>query len=132
MALLISAFIFLRGHNLPGGGFIAGLITAVALILQYIAHGVNWAQARQPISYHALCGAGLLIAGLTGLGSWAFGYAFLTSSFGYFHLPLVGEFELATAMLFDLGVYLVVVGATLLILSNIGQVSQDDSNREVL
>ena len=47
MALLISVFIFLRGHNLPGGGFIAGLITAVALILQYISHGVSWAQARQ-------------------------------------------------------------------------------------
>ena len=132
MALLISVFIFLRGHNLPGGGFIAGLITAVALILQYISHGVSWAQARQPISYHRLCGAGLLIAGLTGLGSLVFGYSFLTSSFGHFHLPLVGEFELATAMLFDLGVYLVVVGATLLILSNIGQVSQDDSDREVL
>jgi len=132
MALLISAFIFLRGHNLPGGGFIAGLITAVALILQYIAHGVSWAQARQPLSYHSLCGAGLLIAGATGLGSLLLGYPFLTSAFDHFHLPLIGEFELATAMLFDLGVYLVVVGATLLILSNIGQVRQDDSNREVV
>jgi multicomponent K+:H+ antiporter subunit A len=132
MALLISAFIFLRGHNLPGGGFIAGLITAVALILQYIAHGVAWAQARQPFSYHAMCGAGLLIAGATGLGSLLFGHSFLTSAFDHFHLPLIGEFELATAMLFDLGVYLVVVGATLLILSNIGQVRQDETSREVL
>ena len=72
-------------------------------------------------------------AGLaTGLGSLLLGYPFLTSAFDHFHLPLIGEFELATAMLFDLGVYLVVVGATLLILSNIGQVRQDDSNREVV
>ena len=102
------------------------------LILQYISHGVAWAQERQPVSYHAISGAGLLIAGLTGLGSWLFGYPFLTSTFGHFHLPLVGEFELATAMLFDLGVYLVVVGATLLILSNIGHVGQDETSREVL
>ncbi|MCQ4307401.1 monovalent cation/H+ antiporter subunit A [Pseudomonas stutzeri] len=132
MALLISVFIFLRGHNLPGGGFIAGLITAVALILQYISHGVTWAQQRQPFSYHGVAGMGVLIAGLTGLGSWLFGHPFLTSAFGHFHLPVIGEFELATAMLFDLGVYLAVVGATLLILSNIGHVSQDETCKEVL
>lgn len=132
MALLISVFIFLRGHNLPGGGFIAGLITAVALILQYVSHGVAWAQERQPLSYHGIAGSGVLIAGLTGLGSWAFGYPFLTSAFGHFHIPLIGEIELASAMLFDLGVYLAVVGATLLILSNIGHVSQDESAKEVL
>ncbi len=132
MALLISVFIFLRGHNLPGGGFIAGLITAVALILQYVSHGVTWAQQRQPFSYHGIAGLGVMIAGLTGLGSWLFGRPFLTSAFGHFHLPLIGEFELATAMLFDLGVYLAVVGATLLILSNIGHVSQDESCKEVL
>ncbi|MFB8829279.1 monovalent cation/H+ antiporter subunit A [Azotobacter sp. CWF10] len=132
LALLISVFIFLRGHNLPGGGFIAGLITAVALILQYIALGVSWSQARLRFSYHAMAGAGVLIAALTGLGSWLFGRPFLTSAFGHFSLPLVGEFELATAMLFDLGVYLVVVGATLLILSNIGHVSRDEASKEVL
>ncbi|GAB3483332.1 monovalent cation/H+ antiporter subunit A [Azotobacter salinestris] len=132
LALLISVFIFLRGHNLPGGGFIAGLITAVALILQYIALGVSWSQARLRFSYHAMAGAGVLIAALTGLGSWVFERPFLTSAFGHFSLPLVGEFELATAMLFDLGVYLVVVGATLLILSNIGHVSRDEASKEVL
>lgn len=132
MALLVSVFIFLRGHNLPGGGFIAGLITAVALILQYISHGVVWAQERQRFSYHGIAGVGVLIAGLTGLGSWLFGRPFLTTAFDHFHLPLVGEFELATAMLFDLGVYMAVVGATLLILSNVGQVSQDESCKEVL
>ncbi|SDI46459.1 multicomponent K+:H+ antiporter subunit A [Pseudomonas flavescens] len=132
MALLVSAFIFLRGHNLPGGGFIAGLITAIALILQYVAHGVEWTQRRMPWSFHSIAGLGVMIAALTGLGSLAFGAPFLTSAFDHFHLPLIGEFELATALFFDLGVYLAVVGSTLLILSNIGHVSQDESSREVL
>ncbi|QOR37861.1 monovalent cation/H+ antiporter subunit A [Billgrantia diversa] len=123
LALLVSAFIFLRGHNLPGGGFIAGLITAVALILLYMARGVEWAQQRLDFPYQPVAVAGVGIATLTGLGSWLFGYPFLTSAFGYFSLPLVGKFELATAMLFDLGVYLAVVGATLMILANLGKVT---------
>ncbi|MFP4137741.1 MAG: monovalent cation/H+ antiporter subunit A [Halomonas sp.] len=123
LALLVSAFIFLRGHNQPGGGFIAGLVTAVALILLYMARGVEWAQQRLDFPYQPVAVAGVGIATLTGLGSWLFGYPFLTSSFGYFSLPLVGKFELATAMLFDLGVYLAVVGATLMILANLGKVT---------
>ncbi|MBB1519354.1 monovalent cation/H+ antiporter subunit A [Aquipseudomonas guryensis] len=123
LAILISVFIFLRGHNLPGGGFIAGLITAVALILQFIANGVAWVEERLPLNYQRMAGLGVLLAGLTGLGSWAFGRPFLTTAFGHFELPLVGEFELATAMLFDLGVFFTVVGATLLILVNLGRVS---------
>ena len=124
LALMISVYIFLRGHNLPGGGFIAGLITSVALILQYVASGEAWTSERWPVNYHWLAGAGVLIAGATGLGSWAFGYPFLTSAFDHFHIPLVGDIELATAMLFDLGVYLTVVGATLLILANLGKLPQ--------
>jgi len=122
LALLVAVYILLRGHQLPGGGFIAGLVTAVALIMQYLANGVGWTQARLPGNLHPLIGAGLAIAVLTGLGSLALGYPFLTSAFGHFHWPLVGDFELASAMAFDLGVYLVVVGATLLILIHLGLV----------
>ncbi|TLF47902.1 monovalent cation/H+ antiporter subunit A [Halomonas urmiana] len=121
IALLVSAYIFLRGHNLPGGGFIAGLITAVAFTLQYMAGGLVWAQTRMLTAFRPLIGAGLLIAVVTGLGSWLFGYPFLTSAHGHLNLPLIGEFELATAMLFDLGVYATVVGATLLVLANLGK-----------
>lgn len=120
LALLVSIYIFLRGHNAPGGGFIAGLITAVALILQYLTNGVAWTHQRLSSNMLPLIGAGLLIATLTGLGSLVFGYPFLTSSFTHVHWPIIGDFELATAMLFDLGVYLVVVGATLLILIHLG------------
>lgn len=130
LALMVSAYIFLRGHNLPGGGFIAGLITAVALILQYVASGEKWTTERWGLNYHHLAGWGVIIAGLTGLGSLFWGYPFLTSAFGYFDIPLIGKTELATAMLFDLGVYLTVVGATLLILANLGKLSTERAAQE--
>jgi multicomponent K+:H+ antiporter subunit A len=123
LALMVSVFIFLRGHNLPGGGFIAGLITSVALILQYIASGIIWTQDRLPFRYHNIIGLGLLFAVITGAGSLAFGYPFLTSTFGYITWPVVGKFEVASAMMFDLGVYLTVIGATMLALVSIGRLS---------
>jgi len=124
LALTVGVYIFLRGHNMPGGGFIAGLVVAMALIMQYMASGYVWANARARIDSQAMIGAGIVIAGLTGIGSFVFGRPFLTSSFGYFSLPLVGTFELATAMAFDLGVFLAVVGAVLLSLSQISRVQQ--------
>lgn len=123
LALMVSVFIFFRGHNLPGGGFIAGLITAVAIILLYISQGVDWVKARMNIEYQRVVAVGLMIALLTGLASWAFERPFLTSWFDYFELPLFGEIELASAIAFDLGVYITVVGATLLILSSLGKMT---------
>tara|TARA_R110001592_G_scaffold103298_2_gene291171 strand:+ start:38988 stop:41690 length:2703 start_codon:yes stop_codon:yes gene_type:complete len=126
LAILVSAFIFIRGHNMPGGGFIAGLITAVAFLQQYIAHGVEWMTSRLRINYQLLIASGLLIATCTGLGSFMFDRPFMTTWFDHFHLPWVGEFELASAMLFDLGVYLTVVGSTLLILANLGKLTTSE------
>jgi len=125
LALLVSAFIFLRGHNMPGGGFIAGLITSVALLVQYIANGMTWTEERVGVRYHTLIALGVTFAAIAGLGSFAFGYPFLTSSFGYFYWPVVGKFELATALIFDLGVYLTVIGATLLALVSLGRLTPD-------
>lgn len=123
LALMVSVFIFFRGHNLPGGGFIAGLITAVAIILLYISQGVDWLKARMNIEYQRVVAVGLMIALFTGLASWLFERPFLTSWFDYFDLPLFGEIELASAIAFDLGVYITVVGATLLILSSLGKMT---------
>jgi multicomponent K+:H+ antiporter subunit A len=120
LALLVAVFILLRGHNQPGGGFIAGLITAVALIVQYLANGATWIHQRMASDSHPMVAWGLAIAAFTGLASWLFGYPYLTSTFSHLHWPVVGEFELASAMAFDLGVFLVVVGATLMILVNLG------------
>jgi len=126
LALLVSAYIFLRGHNLPGGGFIAGLITSVAIIQQYVAHGVEWVKTRIKLDYQIMIGSGIAIATLSGLGSWLFNRPFLTTWFDYFSLPLIGKFELASAMIFDLGVYLTVVGATMLILANLGKLTTSE------
>jgi len=123
LALLVSAYLFLRGHNAPGGGFIAGLVTGTAIILQYVAHGSEWVRERLPWSYSNVVAAGLLVATLTGVASWAFGASFLTSTFGYLTWPLVGKFELASAMVFDLGIYLAVVGVVLVIIGGLGGLS---------
>ncbi len=122
-ALLVSAFIFLRGHNLPGGGFIAGLVTATALIIQYIADGMAATSRRLGDDATPVVGIGVLIAGLTGVASWLFDAPFLTSTYAYFQLPLLGAVPLASALAFDLGVYLTVVGATLLMLVRLGKVT---------
>jgi len=129
MALVISLYIFWRGHNLPGGGFIAGLVTAVALVLQFIALGQQRAEyllgshgGRRFVVWIA---TGLGIALLTGLGAFAFGRPFLTSAFGHPVLPWLGELSLASAAVFDLGVYITVVGATLLTLSVLGNASKE-------
>jgi multicomponent K+:H+ antiporter subunit A len=126
LAILVSIYIFLRGHNEPGGGFIAGLITSVAIIQQYVANGVSWMKERLRVNYIWVIGCGLLIALATGVGSWYFERPFMTTWFDYFKLPWVGKFELASAMLFDLGVYLTVVGATMLILANLGSLTTTD------
>ena len=124
LAMLVSVFLFLRGHNAPGGGFIAGLVTSVALILQYVAFGMGWTHRRLPHDFHPLIGTGVVLAGLTGVASWAFGAPFLTSAHGHVHLPLIGDVELASAVSFDLGVYFTVVGAVMLIMANMSKVDK--------
>ncbi|MEZ4693180.1 MAG: monovalent cation/H+ antiporter subunit A [Aliarcobacter sp.] len=125
LMLMVSVYIFLRGHNLPGGGFIAGLIAAVALIVQYLANGIEWTKAKLKFEKESLIAYGLLVATLTGLVSTFLGYPFLTSTFSHLHWPVVGEFEVASAIAFDLGVFLVVVGSTVLILVQLGQLSKN-------
>ena len=121
LAITVSLFLFLRGHNAPGGGFIAGLVLAIALILQYVANGQHWLAPRLKGDFRGWIGVGLIIAGLTGIGSWFLGHPFLTSSYGYPVLPLIGPVPVASAVAFDLGVYLTVVGATLVALKAIAR-----------
>ncbi|MDY6461616.1 monovalent cation/H+ antiporter subunit A [Acinetobacter faecalis] len=124
LALVVSLYIFLRGHNLPGGGFIAGLITSLALVIQYIALGQDQAErllkAKSGRLYEIWIGIGLVIAGLSGIGAWLWGRPFLTSAHIYVSPPILGEMHLASAAIFDLGVYITVVGATMLMISVLG------------
>ena len=124
IALVVSLYIFLRGHNYPGGGFIAGLITAMALIIQYVALGQDQAEqmlkAKSGRLYEIWIGLGLLIAGLTGVAAWLWGRPFLTSAHVYVESGIFGKFHFASAAAFDLGVYGTVVGATMLLISVLG------------
>ncbi|WP_373504793.1 monovalent cation/H+ antiporter subunit A [Aestuariivirga sp.] len=129
IALIVGVFIFLRGHNEPGGGFIAGLIVAIALVMQYMASGFDWAAARQRFPYHGIVAMGIFAALVTGAGSWLAGRPFLTSSYGYFKLPLIEKFELATAMAFDTGVFLCVVGAVMLALESLSRLAHRPGER---
>ncbi|MFN7695766.1 MAG: hydrogen gas-evolving membrane-bound hydrogenase subunit E, partial [Burkholderiales bacterium] len=124
-AVLISVYLYLRGHNLPGGGFIAGLVLAIGLLLQAVAHGQSWvAQQGGQLDHRGWIGWGLLLAALTGVASWYFGAPFLTSTYDYPWLPGVGGVPLASASAFDLGVFLVVVGATIVMLLAIARLTR--------
>ncbi|MGL4234673.1 monovalent cation/H+ antiporter subunit A [Tabrizicola sp.] len=123
MAMMVGVYIYLRGHNMPGGGFVAGLVFAIAYLMQYMASGYDWSHARQRFDHHALIGWGVLIAALAGVGAWFVGLPFLTSGFEYVNLPPLEQFELATAAIFDLGVFLCVLGAVLLALASLSRLA---------
>ncbi len=113
---VVSVFFFLRGHNAPGGGFVAGLVMSMGLLLQYLVSGTEWVEERVQLAPRALIGAGLLFVLGTAAGAFAVGYPLLTSHTLHLHLPLIGEVHLASALFFDIGVFSLVLGATLLIL----------------
>lgn len=117
VCVVVAAHFFLRGHNAPGGGFVAGLIIAIAMLMQYLASGTLWVEARARIGPARWIAVGLLLGALTGLGAIAVGYPFLTTHTADITLPLVGDVHFPSATFFDAGVFAVVVGATLLILT---------------
>ncbi|WP_454833016.1 monovalent cation/H+ antiporter subunit A [Pseudoxanthomonas wuyuanensis] len=122
LALTVSIYLFLRGHNAPGGGFIAGLVLAVPLLMQYVVQGAASVESRFGFNYVACIGIGLVIAAFTGVAPMLFGFPFLTSGHVEPVLPWIGEIGLASAIGFDIGVYLVVFGGAMLILSMMGTV----------
>jgi multicomponent K+:H+ antiporter subunit A len=117
IAFVVSVYLFMRGHNQPGGGFVAGLVMSVAFILQYMVAGTQWVEAQMSLRPLRWMGTGLLFATVTGLGAMAVGYPFLTTHTWHFELPVFGDIHIASALFFDIGVYAVVVGSTLLILT---------------
>jgi multicomponent K+:H+ antiporter subunit A len=122
LVLTAALYIFLRGHNLPGGGFIAGIVVAIAFIMQYVASGYDWAHSRAPLEPELLIGGGTLLAGLVGVGAWALGYPLLTSAHGSVQAGLLGQLQWSSALLFDLGVFASVVGAVLVSLATLSRV----------
>jgi multicomponent K+:H+ antiporter subunit A len=117
VAGVFALFLFLRGHNEPGGGFVAGLVMAIAFIAQYMVGGTRWVEARLYLQPPRWIAFGLLVALATGLGALVFGHPFLTTHTAHFTLPGLGDIHLPSATFFDLGVFAVVLGSTLLLLT---------------
>ncbi len=114
---VIAVYLLLRGHNEPGGGFIAGLVVAIGFIVQYMVAGTPWVEAHMKLRPPRWIAVGQLLAVATGLGSVVIGYPFLTSHTAHVRLPVFGEVHFPSAMFFDFGVFSVVVGSTMLILT---------------
>ncbi len=132
VAAVFAFHLFMRGHNEPGGGFVAGLVVAIAFIAQYMVSGTRWVEARMYLLPPRWIAFGLLLALATGLGSLVLGYPFLTTHTAHVTWPLVGEVHLPTAAIFDLGVFAVVVGSTLLLLTAIAHQSLRARRRQVV
>lgn len=121
IVLTFALYLFFTGHGSPGGGFIAGLMSAGSLLLLALAYDIEMVRKVIPFDFKLITAIGLMIALCTGTGGVLFGEPFLKHAFGYFHLPLLGETELHTALIFDLGIYLAIVGVTMTILLTIGE-----------
>jgi len=113
---LFALHLFLRGHDLPGGGFVAGITVTMTLIVLYMAAGARWVEARLKVAPVRWIGVGLLLAIATGLAAVVLGKPFLTSHHGHWTVPVLGEVPFNSALLFDLGVFAVVSGASALML----------------
>jgi multicomponent K+:H+ antiporter subunit A len=116
VAGIVSVYFLLRGHNAPGGGFVGGLVMATGIIVQYMTSGVLWVESRLRVHPHYWIALGLIAAGVSGISAWFVAAPFLTSVEWDLTLPLLGSLHMSTVLLFDLGVYMVVVGATVLML----------------
>jgi multicomponent K+:H+ antiporter subunit A len=116
LAGLISIYFLLRGHNLPGGGFVGGLIFATAVIIQYMASGIVWVESKPRLQPQYWIAAGLLIAGITAVSAWWAARPLLSALTWDFILPVLGKIHLSSVLFFDIGVYMLVIGATMLIL----------------
>lgn len=126
MLLLFSVFLLLRGHDEPGGGFIAGLVASVAFALHLFAFDATQTRKLIGIDSTYLMGGGLIIATLSGfVGVIKSGSTFATAVWWYVHVPGLGELKISTPLIFDIGVYLVVVGMVTTLLFSLAQLEED-------
>ena len=119
--LMFAVHIFFAGHYTPGGGFVGGLLTTSAIVLLMLAFDLETVKKILPINYLIMTAVGLLLALATAAASIIFDVPFFTHAYDYFDLPLFGNTSLHSALLFDVGVYLVVVGVTMTIIQTIGE-----------
>jgi multicomponent Na+:H+ antiporter subunit A len=118
--VVFSLFLLFAGHNNPGGGFIGGLVAAAALVLHYVAYGPDGPRRVLPVTPEQLLGGGGLLAVGAGLAGLSAGGSFLEGAEFGGHLPLLGEVTVTTVLVFDIGVFLIVVGVVAAVLASLG------------
>ena len=118
--VVLSVYFFYAGHNTPGGGFAGGLTMGLALVLRYLAGGRYELGEALPIEPGRILGAGLAISASTAVVSMFFGAPALSSAVIEFTVPVLGHIKLVTALFFDVGIYLIVVGLVLDVLRSLG------------
>lgn len=129
-ALLFSFFLLFAGHNAPGGGFIGGLVASAGLVLRYVAGGAPELERVVRMHETTLLGTGLVIATATGMVGWLLGGAFLYSGKLEVDVAVLGTLKATSALPFDLGVYLVVIGLTLALLRSLGAAADRDVDHD--
>lgn len=115
-----SLWLLLVGHNQPGGGFVGGIVASGAVVLRYVAGGIREVRSLSLAQPWSVLGAGLLIAGLTALTPLVFGNDVLESAVVEGDVPVLGHVKATSALAFDLGVYLVVIGLVLMVFESFG------------
>jgi multicomponent Na+:H+ antiporter subunit A len=120
LIMVLSVYFFYTGHNTPGGGFAGGLTAGLALVLRYLAGGHYELGETLPLDAGKLLGVGLSLAAGTAAASLFFGAPVLSSAVVEFHVPVLGTVTLVSSLVFDLGVYLIVVGLVLDVLRSLG------------
>ncbi|WP_408911383.1 Na+/H+ antiporter subunit A [Corynebacterium gottingense] len=118
--MLLSFYFFFSGHNAPGGGFAGGLVAALAFTLRYLAGGRAEIDEALPVDPAKILGTGILLSAACVVVPLFFGNPPLTTGYASLALPLIGEFDVPSALVFDAGVYAIVVGLTLHILGSMG------------
>jgi len=121
IVLTLAVYLFLAGHNSPGGGFVGGLVLATAFVLLFIVYDIETIEKAVPLDFKKVAALGAFISVSTGVGALLFDAPFLSQAFGYFELPIFGTTELATVTLFELGVALAVVGVVCTIILSISK-----------
>ncbi len=116
----LSLYLLLRGHNSPGGGFIAALLAGTVIVLRYYAGRPSGSAMTVPLSFPVLVGTGLLLAVGMGLAGTFAGADFLTGGVHEFTLPLLGDQKVTASLVFDIGVYLIVLGVIVSIVTHLG------------
>lgn len=121
LVILFSISLLLAGHNNPGGGFIGGVMFVAVIALSYVVYGLGTIRTSFDPDWGKWFGFGLFLATFTGFAALPFGHNFFRSAVEFLHVPIVGEIELVSAALFDLGVYFVVIGSLLSIFKMVGE-----------